>query len=187
MPFNRDTDYPKTDEDLEHFDEDDWIPTIPGPRYAPNDVKIDLDDYTIGHAEGICLGNRVLLNEGANFYSIADGVSLISVRGSQFIHHDRHTIGQTIGLGDKPFGAEHTWNYVLSSDGGQLLLVEVKQGIFEHLSLDTGTFVYFNTLNRHFISRSDPQSMTVICQVFGYGPNQAELAAETMMSALRDL
>ena len=171
-----------TNEDL---NDDAWIPTVLPPRYgneAACEILSSLDCASHMRAEGRALANHHKVCEGASFLKLAPDVDLIVVRGGQPLHHDRHMSGQAV----KGRAVEHVWNWVLSSDGDQLLLVEIAQHTFAHLSLDAGTFVYFNTMNRHLVSRSDPQACVVLAQVCGYRPDEAMAAAGKLREGLTE-
>ena len=171
---------------LVNADEDCWIPTVPPPARGDDEALAilgRLDCASHSRAATRAIAGHLKLCEGASFRKVAPDVDLIVVRGAQPLHHDRHMAGTMIE--GRP--AEHTWNYVLESDGCQLLLVEVAQDAFEHLALDEGAFVYFNTINRHLVSRSDPLAHVVIAQVCGFGPGEGRAAAERLKEVLGSL
>lgn len=174
------------DAEIANADEDTWIASVPPPAQANAAARAvfnRLDCVAHLRAASRAVANHQRANEGASFLKVAPDVELIVVRGAQPLHHDRHMSGVLVN-GRR---AEHTWNYVLESDEDQLLLVETAQDCFTHITLEQGVFAYFNTLNRHLVSRSNPMAQIVIAQVIGYSPNESEMAAERLREVLADL
>jgi hypothetical protein len=105
--------------------------------------------------------------EGAEFLRLAQDVFVIPVRGAQPLHHDRHLAD----MADQAGFSEHTWNLVVEGCPDQMLVLEVEQDVFEHFPLQAGELIYFNTVNRHMVTRKDPMNVSIIVQVDGFGPN----------------
>lgn len=155
------------------------------PRPAPIEDcithgEIDGDDMDWAGA----LGHRraIRSREGATFVRIAPDVFVIAVVGAQFLHEDRHLADLTdeaaIGLN------EHSWYVVVRPSRDQMLLVEVADGIYEHLPFDENGLLYMNTVNRHLVSRRDPQDLVVLVQVSGYGPDRRDEAVARLAAVL---
>ena len=142
--------------------------------------EVDTADVEWAAMMGSRRNHRVM--EGANFTRIAPDVFVISVLGGQFLHEDRHLVDipeeQAAGLN------EHSWYLVARPSADQMLLVEVKEGIFEHMPFEEDGLLYMNTVNRHLVSRRDPSDLVVLVQVCGYGPDQRDEAVERLRDVL---
>ena len=142
--------------------------------------EIDADDMQWAAMMGHGRGQRPV--EGATFTRIAPDVFVSSMQGGQFLHEDRHLIDipadQAAGLN------EHSWYLIVRPSEDQMLLVEVKAGIYEHLPFREDGLLYMNTVNRHLVSRRDPSDMVVLVQVCGYTPDQRDEAVERIRNVL---
>lgn len=119
--------------------------------------------------------------EGATFLRLASDVFLITVRGAQPLHHDRHleSIEDAAGF------SEHTWNLVVVGSSDQQLALEVDQDVFEPFALTQGSLIYMNTANRHMVMRGDPEATTALLQVDGIGPDDADAAIARLREVVK--
>ena len=161
---------------LENLDDDAWDSSRHPPVLIDN-LAIAIDDLDWAFATATYqMSNRTC--EGATFLRLAHDVFLVVVRGGQFLHADRH-------LTDIDGGgfSEHCWNYVIDANDQQLV-VEVDTGVFEHFPLTPQAFVYFNSMNRHLVTRKCPHALCIIAQVDGYAGDQPALAAARLRYVL---
>lgn len=153
----------------------------PGPvQDSIMEGEIDAADMDWAAMMGSTRGRRAV--EGATFIRIAPDVFVIGVEGGQFLHDDRHLVDipdeQAVGLN------EHSWYLVVRPSADQMLLVEVKEGVYEHMPFEDQGLLYMNTVNRHLVSRRDPSDLVVLVQVSGYGPDQRDEAVERLRDVL---
>jgi hypothetical protein len=149
---------------------------------APALMSSGIDETLLEWAENIGLMHS-RRNEGAVFTRIAEDVFVISIRGAQPLHHDRHLNG----MEDANGFSQDTWNVVASSEPtSQKLLCEVGQDVFTTIDLKCGRGFYFNTFNRHAVSRQRPDDVVVLVQVDGYGPQEGPAALKRISEILRD-
>lgn len=125
-------------------------------------------------AEAIGSKAMITTREGATFL-FKGKLSIIALYGGQPIHHDRHMM---------QYGEDknHTWNIICSGGENQILLTEVKQDIFNHITMRKGSIIYLNTINRHLVSRKEGHENCVMLQIDGYGPDEKELALAEIAS-----
>jgi hypothetical protein len=149
-------------------------------RPFPVEVEVEIDPEDADWAAHLGLSYMPRSREGADFVRLAPDIFIIPVRGGQILHHDRHlaSMEDTAGF------SEHTWNLVVEGSEDQLLLVEVDHNLFEHLDLTHGRFIYFNTMNRHLVSRKSPNDTVVLVQVDGFGPDEGKAALERITTVL---
>lgn len=117
--------------------------------------------------------------EGANFTRYGE-LWVVPVYGGQPIHHDRHIL-------DQEEGSSHTWNLVCSGDGDQMLVTEIAQDMFNHMSLSRGRFIYLNTLNRHLVTRNTGREVCVLLQMQFPAEGDADQALATMIGEWRSI
>ena len=163
-----------------HADDDQHDPTRPEPIGSALDGRIDEDDLEWASHVGLSSMRRI--NEGAEFVRLAEDVFVITVRGAQPVHHDRHV--SLIPNGEARGFSEHTWNVVAEPSDGQQLLCEFVQDGYAGFALDRDALVYMNTTNRHALSRRSPHDVVVIVQVDGYGPDDEEAAVARLAAVL---
>lgn len=160
------------------MDPDSFDPSRPSPVCL--DGTSILNDEEMNWASYVAYNRHNKLYEGAQFFRIDPTVFIISVRGGQPLHDDRH-------LDDMPDtnGYSHdTWNLVIEPSDAQQLLLEVADGMFEHFPLDGQQFIYMNTFNRHAVTRKSPEDFVVLVQVDGFGPDQVEEAIAALRAAV---
>lgn len=116
----------------------------------------------------------ITTREGATFL-LRGKLSIIALYGGQPIHNDRHMMQY---VGEK----NHTWNIICSGGENQILLTEVKQDIFSHITMRRGSIIYLNTTNRHLVSRKEGHESCVMLQIDGFGPDEKELALAEIVS-----
>lgn len=168
--------------DADRLDADEYVyDERPGPvQDSINEGEIDPDDIAWATMLGLKYARRT--NEGATFTRIAPDVFVISVTGGQYLHDDRHLADipdeEAVGLN------EHSWYLVARPSEDQMLLVEVANGIYEHLPFEEDGLLYMNTVNRHMVSRRDPADRVVLVQVCGYRPEQRDDAVERIRDVL---
>lgn len=162
-------------------EDDNFLPDVDLPVAHRLNGEISDDDLEFQVYQALRL--MITTREGATFSRLAPDVSLISVIGGQLLHHDRHLASMSIADGSRP--TEHTWNLVIEGSDDQLLLIEVKDKIFEHFSLERGAFIYMNTLNLHMVSRKTPTDTVVIVQVDGFTSSQKDAAMSRLAEVLR--
>ena len=160
-------------DDLRMIDDESYDASRPQAWEDCNVGEIDDDGIRWAADAGLRFARNGA--EGAAFARIAEDAFLIPVVGAQPLHHDRH-VADVPGDGF----SEHTWNLVVLGSETQLLLCENADGVYEHFSMTEGVLVYMNTVNRHMLSRKDPQDVCVILQVTGYGPEERDLAMARM-------
>ena len=119
-------------------------------------------------------GMRRLINtrEGATFVQYGK-IWLIALYGGQPIHHDRH-------MSDLEDGSQDTWNIVARGNPDQMLVTEVAQDIFNHIPLEKRSAIYLNTTNRHLVTRTHGNEVSILLQIHGYGPEQRAEAMHEM-------
>ncbi len=163
--------------DLFHELEDgEFDSSRPAPvEMLAHGVDPDAKDWATHHG----LAKMRYASEGATFLSVTPDVEIISVRGAQPLHHDRH-----IAWADLPYVSEHTWNLVVEPSEGQMLVLETAHETFEHFRLAEDAFIYFNTSNRHMLTRKDERDQVVIVQVQGFGPDEAAAALDRIKAVL---
>lgn len=145
-------------------------------------VDGEIDRSDVHWASSLGLSRAIRTREGATFTRIAEDVYVISVAGGQYLHDDRHLADMS---GDDAIGLnEHSWYLVALPSPDQMLLVEVANGIYEHLPFQQDGLLYMNTVNRHLVSRRDASDMVVLVQVSGYGPEERDLAVERLREVL---
>lgn len=144
------------------------------------DGEIDPDD--IEWAAMLGLRRMTTSREGATFVRISQDVFVIAVFGGQYLHDDRHLADMS---GETAEGLnEHSWYIVAEPSQGQMLLVEVANGIYEHLPFETSGLLYMNTVNRHLVSRRSASDVVVLVQVSGYGPDERDAAVARLAEVL---
>ncbi|AXK44095.1 hypothetical protein [Erythrobacter aureus] len=161
---------------FEDLEDDEFDPSRP----APVELlvrNIDPEDKEWATHHGLSKMRRA--NEGASFLAVTPDVQIISVRGAQPLHHDRH-----IAWADLPYSSEHTWNLVVEPSDGQMLVLETSKENFEHFRLVEDAFIYFNTSNGHMVTRKQEGDQVVIAQVQGFGPHEAEAALTRLKAVL---
>jgi len=121
--------------------------------------------------------NLIPTREGANLVRVGR-LWLIPVTGGQPIHHDRHILSEE-------GGSSHTWNIVCSGEGGQMLVTEVAQDMFNHIPLTRGSIIYLNTLNRHLVSRATGEEECVLLQMSFTEEMTADRAIAEMVAEWR--
>jgi hypothetical protein len=162
------------------FGEDYGYDERPAPvETRIDDGEVDAADIEWAAAKALCAARE---REGANFIRLAPDVYVISVRGGQYLHDDRH-------LADIPEASaaglnEHSWYLVVEPSETQMLLVEVADGIYEHLPFERDGLLYMNTVNRHMVSRRSPHDHVVLVQVCGYEPHQRDEAVARIRDVL---
>ena len=162
-------------------DEEDPISFLEGvPSSRQMDFNPDLwSEVEWARHEGIkSTYNRPHEIEGAWFIPLGDECWIVSVKGAQFLHSDRHMA--TL----RPEQQGHCWNAVIEADGDQMLLVRESESAYRHHRLNVGSLIYFNTYQAHLVSRSDPQDRCVIVQIGGVPPDQPEVAVARMRAAV---
>lgn len=155
------------------------------PRPAPiqdavRDGEIDLDD--VEWAGMLGLRRMATSREGATFVRISQDVFVIAVVGGQYLHDDRH-LADLSGEGAEGLN-EHSWYLVAEPSADQMLLVEVAEGIYEHLPFEPSGLLYMNTVNRHLVSRRSPSDVVVLVQVSGHGPGERDAAVARLAEVL---
>lgn len=154
-------------------------------RPAPVETTITPDQYNeddLCWAAGLGIRRAIRTREGATFTRIAEDVFVISVMGGQYLHDDRHLADIT---GEAAAGLnEHSWYLVALPSEDQMLIVEVANGIYEHMPFRDGGLLYMNTVNRHLVSRRSPHDMVVLVQACGYGPDEQEGALDRINAVL---
>jgi len=125
-------------------------------------------------AENIGFKAIITSREGAAFV-FKGKLSIIALYGGQPIHHDRHMM---------QYGEDknHTWNIICSGGENQIPLTEIKQDIFNHITMRRGSVIYLNTTNRHLVSRKEGDEQCILLQIDGYGPDEKELALSAIVS-----
>lgn len=126
-----------------------------------------------------CKG-MITSREGATFIRLAPDVFLIAVYGGQFLHDDRHLAY----LNGEHGASEHTWNYVVDGDGTQFLICEVARDIFEHFPMVAGEMIYFNTVNRHAVTRKTATDICVIAQICGFNADEQDQAIARLKAVI---
>lgn len=147
---------------------------------ALRDGEIEPDD--VEWAAMLGLRRMTTSREGATFVRISQDVFVIAVSGGQYLHDDRH-------LADLPVETaeglnEHSWYLVAEPSEGQMLIVEVANGIYEHLPFHPSGLLYMNTVNRHLVSRRSASDVVVLVQVSGYGPDERDAAVARLAEVL---
>lgn len=160
-------------------EDDSFLPGLDLPLAHQLNDEISDDDLEFQVYQA--LRRMITAREGATFSRLAPDVSLISVVGGQFLHHDRHLASIS-----ESGSSEHTWNLVIEGSDDQLLLIEVKDKIFEHFPLERGAFVYMNTLNLHMVSRKSSKDTVVIVQVDGFTSSQKNAAMSRLAEVLKE-
>lgn len=161
------------------MDEDEYDSTRPAPIEAPGLLALEGEDCDWVEAIGLnSLQYRA--NEGAIFTRIDENVFIIAVRGAQPLHHDRHLDD----MEDAKGFSQDTWNFVASPSEGQFLLLEIDEQVYETFALDGPTMIYFNTYNRHALSRKSANDNVVLLQADGFGPDQMCEAMTAMQAAV---
>lgn len=142
--------------------------------------EVDVNDME--WASNLGMTRCVTSREGATFSRISEDVFVISVYGGQYLHDDRHLADMleedAIGLN------EHSWYLVVEPSETQMLLVEVKEHIYEHFGFHHNVLIYMNTVNRHLVSRKNKNDVVVLVQVSGYGPEERDLAVARIREVL---
>lgn len=142
--------------------------------------EVDEADMEWASAKGLM--HAIATREGATFLRISEDVFIIAVIGGQYLHDDRHLADIPA---DKAVGLnEHSWYLVVEPSDDQMLLVEVKEGIYEHMPFRENGLLYMDTVNRHLVSRRSPRDMVVLVQVSGYGQDQRGEAVERIRQVL---
>jgi hypothetical protein len=158
-------------------DDGEFDPSQPASFKVEHPGLIDGDD--LEWAAWCGLRHMIRTREGATFLKLAEDVFIIGVVGGQPLHHDRGVTG-----GDDPALSPHTWNIVAEGSGGQILLCEVLEATYEHMTLDRGSWIYLNTSNMHAVSRNHPDAETVLVQVTGYGTGSGDAAMRRIAEVL---
>jgi hypothetical protein len=168
--------------DADRLDTDEYVYDERPDPVQDSIIEGEVDPADIAWAEMVGTRNAHRTNEGAVFTRIAPDVFIISVTGGQYLHDDRHLadipVDQAVGLN------EHSWYLVARPSEDQMLLVEVANGIYEHLPFEEDGLLYMNTVNRHMVSRRDPADRVVLVQVCGYRPEQRDDAVERIRDVL---
>lgn len=162
------------------IEDDEYDPTRPAPSYSIEVDALDGDGYDwCSYAASKAIRKVV---EGASFLRLTTDAFLITVRGGQYLHHDRHleTMADTNGF------SQHTWNLVVEASEEQMLVVEDGEGMFRHFALELGALVYFSTYNRHMLTRTNPDAMVIILQIDGIGPDGREDAIARMRDVVAE-
>jgi hypothetical protein len=147
---------------------------------ALRDGEVDPDD--VEWAAMLGLRRMATSREGATFVRISQDVFVIAVSGGQYLHDDRHLADMS---GEMAEGLnEHSWYIVAEPSEGQMLLVEVAEGIYEHLPFEASGLLYMNTVNRHLVSRRGATDVVVLVQVSGYGPDERDAAVARLAEVL---
>lgn len=68
-----------------------------------------------------------------------------------------------------------------------MLVTEIAQDMFNHMSLSRGRFIYLNTLNRHLVTRNTGREVCVLLQMQFPAEGDADQALATMIGEWRSI